>query len=93
MSSRVKNYVVLAAAVILVFGVTAAIGLKLAPEPHTDTDYLVIGSISTLLALAALFGVLLVTVLRGPGALVRRRPKTRPAGADAPANPDIVDRD
>lgn len=80
MSSRVKNWIVLAVAVILVFGVTVAIGLRLAPQPHTDTDYLVIGSIATLLALAALFGVLLITFFKSPGALVRRRQRRAESG-------------
>lgn len=80
MSPRVKNWIVLVLAVLLVFGVTVAIGLKLLPGPHTDTDYLVVGSIATLLALAALFGVLLATVFKGSGAFFQRR--QRGAGAD-----------
>lgn len=82
MNPRTKNWLVLAAAVILVFGVTVAIGLKLLPSPHTDTDYLVVGSIATLLALAALFGVLLATVFKGSGAFFQRR--VRDAKPDSP---------
>lgn len=76
MSQRVKNVLVLVAAVVLVFGVATAIGLKLVPQPHTDTDYLVIGSVATLLALAALFAVLLATVFKSGGPLIRRRQRT-----------------
>lgn len=75
MSQRVKNIVVLVAAVVLVFGIATAIGLKLVPQPHTDTDYLVIGSVATLLALAALFAVLLATVFKSGSPLIRRRPR------------------
>lgn len=84
MSPRVKNFAVLVAAVLSVFGVTAAIGLKLVPEPRTDTDYLVIGSIATLLALAALFGVLFLTIFKSSEPLIRRRPRTTPGQNQPP---------
>lgn len=41
--------------VFLVFGVVAAILVKLTPGPLTDSDFLVIGSVATLLALLVLF--------------------------------------
>jgi len=84
MDARLRNWIVLGVAVVLVFGATTAIGLKLLPAPHTDTDYLVVGSISTLLALAALFGVLLATVFKGSGTFFRRR--ERGSATEGPAD-------
>lgn len=77
--------IVLVAAVLLVFGVTTAIGLRLVPQPHTDTDYLVIGSIATLLALAAMFAVLLSTVFKSGSPLIRRRQRGTSARPGAPS--------
>jgi hypothetical protein len=85
MSPRVKKLIVLLAAVLLVFGVTTAIGLKLVPQPHTDTDYLVVGSVATLLALAAMFGVLLTTVFKSGAPLIRRRQRGTSANPDTPS--------
>lgn len=76
---------VLVAAVLLVFGVTTAIGLRLVPQPHTDTDYLVVGSVATLLALAAMFGVLLTTVFKSGSPLIRRRQRGTSADSAPPA--------
>ena len=41
--------------VLLIFGVVAAILAKLMPAPLTDSDFLVIGSVATLVALLVLF--------------------------------------
>ena len=48
----------------IVFGVTVAIGLRLLPEPHSETDYLVVGSIATFLSLGVLFAVLIATWIK-----------------------------
>lgn len=37
------------------FVVTVAAGLRLMPQPHRPTDYLVLGTIATFLCLAILF--------------------------------------
>lgn len=57
----------------IVFGVTVAIGLKLLPVPHSETDYLVVGSIATFVSLAVLFGVLIATYVRSPEIFFKRR--------------------
>lgn len=87
MGTAAGRALMLAASAVIVFGVTAAIGLKLVPAPHNETDYLVIGSIATLLALGVLFAVLLTTWLRSPDVFFRRRPKA--ASEEKPeSNPD-----
>jgi len=56
---------ILGLAVMAIFVTVTLILLKLMPGPHKDSDYLVIGSIATLISLAAVF-VLVVTTTR-PG--------------------------
>ena len=50
----------------IVFAVTVAIGLKILPEPHSETDYLVVGSVATFLSLGVLFAVLITTWIKTP---------------------------
>ena len=50
----------LALAVVLVFGAVAGIMLKLMPAPLKDSDYLIIGSVSTMVSLLLLFVLLIV---------------------------------
>ena len=48
----------LVAAAAIVFAVTAALLTRLIPGPHTQLDYLIIGTTATLLALVLLFALL-----------------------------------
>lgn len=82
MSTAAGRALMLAASAVIVFGVTVAIGLKMLPAPHNETDYLVVGSVATLLSLVVLFAVLLTTWLRSPDVFFRRRPKA--ASEDKP---------
>lgn len=75
MGTAAGRALMLAASAVIVFGVTVAIGLKILPGPHTETDYLVVGSVATLLSLIVLFAVLLTTWLRSPDVFFRRRAK------------------
>jgi hypothetical protein len=50
----------------IVFAVTVALGLKILPEPHSETDYLVVGSVATFLSLGVLFAVLITTWIKTP---------------------------
>lgn len=54
MAARVAIFL---ASALVVFGVVAAILLQILPGPHGPADYLVIGSVATLAALAVLFVV------------------------------------
>jgi hypothetical protein len=46
---------ILGVAVLFIFVAVTAVLLKLMPGPRKDSDYLVIGSIATLISLAAVF--------------------------------------
>ena len=61
---------ILALGVLCVFVVVAAILLRLMPGPLKDTDYLVAGSVATVVALLVLF-----LGLRSPGAFYKKRRK------------------
>lgn len=78
MGTAAGRALMLVASAVIVFGVTVAIGLKILPAPHNETDYLVVGSVATFLALIVLFAVLLTTWLRSPDVFFRRRPKPTP---------------
>ena len=51
----------LGAGMVLIFGATIGILLNVMPSPHKSTDYLVMGTIATLLCLVLLFVVLRTT--------------------------------
>ena len=61
--------------VALVFAVVAAIMLKLMPGPLKDSDYLVIGSVATLISILVLFFGLVGA--RKNGMFFKRRKKQR----------------
>ena len=65
----------LALAMILVFGAVAVIMLKLMPSPLKDSDYLIIGSVSTLVSLLALFVVVVMTSGQASSVFFKRRKK------------------
>jgi len=56
-----RRGLVLALAVALVFTAVAAIMARVMPAPLKDSDYLVIGSVATLVALLVLFFALIST--------------------------------
>ncbi len=57
---------ILGLAVLAIFVTVTAILLKLIPAPRKDSDFLIIGSIATLVTLAAVF-VLVISTSRRPG--------------------------
>lgn len=69
---------ILGLAVMVAFVAVAAILMKLIPEPRKDSDFLIIGSIATLVSLAAVF-VLVISTSRKSGkgseAFFKRRRK------------------
>ena len=70
-----RRFLILGLAALCVFAVTAAIMLKLMPSPLKDSDYLLIGSVATLVALLALFLALISTTLKSPDVFFKRRKK------------------
>lgn len=67
----------------IAFVVTVAVGLRLLPGPHTETDYLVVGSIATFFCLGVLFAVLITTWIRSSDVFFKKRVK--PESDEAPA--------
>jgi hypothetical protein len=58
-----------------VFVVVAAILLRLMPGPLRESDYLVIGSVATLVSLLVLFLALVSTTLKSSNIFFKRRKK------------------
>jgi hypothetical protein len=65
----------LAGAALCLFTVSVAILLQLIPEPRAERDYLIIGSVATLLTLLAVFALLLATSLRAEDVFFKKRKK------------------
>lgn len=85
MGTPMSRLAMLFGAAAIVFAVTVALGLKVLPEPHSETDYLVVGSVATFFSLGVLFAVLITTWIKAPTVFFKRRPAP---GADAEAGPD-----
>jgi membrane associated rhomboid family serine protease len=68
---------ILVLGVIFVFAAVSAIMLRFMPAPLKDSDYLVIGSVATLVALLALFFGLVGTSWKGRDMFFKRRKKER----------------
>jgi hypothetical protein len=70
-----KRGLTLGALAVCVFVVVAAIMLKVMPAPLKESDYMVIGSVSTLLALGVLFLVLVSTTMKSTDVFFKKRRK------------------
>jgi len=70
-----KRGLMLGAAALCVFVVVAALMLRLMPAPLKESDYMVIGSVATLLALGVLFLVLVSTTLKSSDVFFKKRRK------------------
>jgi drug/metabolite transporter (DMT)-like permease len=69
-----RRGLMLALAVALVFTAVAGIMVRVIPTPHKDSDYLVIGSVATLVALLVLF-VALISTTKSSNVFFKRRRK------------------
>ena len=58
---------------VALFGITAVILTQLLPGPHTERDYFIIGCLSTLVALFALFVIVISTWIKSPNLFFKRR--------------------
>jgi hypothetical protein len=65
----------LALGVMIVFAATSAIMFQFMPAPLKNPDYVVIGSVATLVSLLALFFGLVGTSLKGRDTFFKRRKK------------------
>jgi hypothetical protein len=77
MSSLGARVAVLVAAGFIVFGVVAAVLTQVMPGKRGPTDYLVIGGVATLAALAAVFVTLITGYMKTRDIFFRRRQKPR----------------
>jgi len=66
---------ILALSALIVFGVVGAILLRVLPGPHRSTDFFVIGTVSTLAALGALFVAVITGWLKSRDIFYKRRQK------------------
>lgn len=60
---------------ICVFVIVSAVMLQFMPGPLKDSDYMVIGSVATLLALGAAFLVLVSTTMKSTDVFFKKRRK------------------
>jgi hypothetical protein len=70
MKPETKRLFALVAAIAAIFLATTLLMLGVMPPPHTPADYLVIGSLATLVSLVLLFAVLFGF---SPGTFTKRR--------------------
>jgi hypothetical protein len=70
-----KRGIALFGVAICVFVVVAAVMLKFMPAPFKDSDYMVIGSVATLMALGAVFLVLVSTTMKSTDVFFKKRRK------------------
>ncbi|MBL0156014.1 MAG: hypothetical protein IPP47_02710 [Bryobacterales bacterium] len=87
MGSTLAKWGMLLGAAAIAFVVTVAVGLRLLPAPHTETDYLVVGSVATFLCLGVLFAVLITTWIRSSEVFFKKRTKPDPEAPAAPEPP------
>jgi hypothetical protein len=62
-------------ALVFIFAAVAGIMLKVMPAPLKDSDYLIIGSVSTMVSLGLLFVLLIVTSGKASTVFFKRRKK------------------
>jgi hypothetical protein len=65
----------LALAVVFIFGAVAAVMLKVMPAPLKDSDYLIVGSVATMVSLVMLFLLVVRTSGKASGVFFKRRKK------------------
>jgi hypothetical protein len=70
-----RRALLLGLAAVCVFAVVAAILTKLTPDPLQESDYLVIGSVATLVSLLVVFLRLVTTSMKGSDVFFKRRRK------------------
>ena len=70
-----KRGLILGALVVCVFVAVAAAMVKLMPAPLKESDYMVIGSVATLVSLGVVFGVLVSTTMKSSDIFFKKRRK------------------
>ena len=57
---------------IALFGISIIVLMRVLPGPHTERDYFIIGCLSTLVALFALFLIVIKTWIKAPDPFFKR---------------------
>lgn len=70
-----KRGLMLGGLAVCVFMVVATLMLKFMPSPLKESDYMVIGSVATLMALGAVFLVLVSTTMKSTDVFFKKRRK------------------
>ena len=73
MSSNTGRALMLAGVGIALFGVTIIVLIKALPGPHTGRDYFIIGCLATLVAMFAMFLILIKTWIKAPNLFFKKR--------------------
>jgi Na+/melibiose symporter-like transporter len=68
------------------FGITAIVLMKTLPGPITERDYFIIGCLSTLVSLFALFLVLITTWIKSPNLFFKKRKREDESGPSRPTS-------
>jgi hypothetical protein len=70
-----KRGLTLGALVVCVFVVVSAVMARLMPSPMKESDYMVIGSVATLVSLGVVFAVLVSTTMKSGDIFFKKRRK------------------
>jgi len=73
MSSNASRAWMLVGFAIALFGILIIVLMRVLPGPHTERDYFIIGCLSTLVALFALFLIVIKTWIKAPDPFFKRR--------------------
>ena len=74
MSSTAGRALLLLGVALALFGISIIVVINALPGPHTQRDYFIIGCLSTLVSLFAMFLILIKTWIKTPN-LFFKRPK------------------
>jgi drug/metabolite transporter (DMT)-like permease len=69
-----KRGLVLGAVALVVFGLVTALMLRFMPTPMKESDYVIVGSVATLVALGVLF-VMLISTTRSSDVFFKKKRK------------------
>jgi Na+/melibiose symporter-like transporter len=73
MSSTAGRALLLVGVALALFGISIIVLIKALPGPHTERDYFIIGCLSTLVSLFAMFLILIKTWIKTPNLFFKKR--------------------
>jgi hypothetical protein len=73
MSPNLRRALMLFGVAVAFFGISSIVITNVLPGPHTERDYFIIGCLSTLVALFAVFVIVISTWIKTPNLFVKRR--------------------